>query len=144
MKQADKKAYLAQFATLAGLAPEEITAQISAAIPTLKEKEVEELVLELNKPAETPPPAPGASQDAPQAEQPANVNKIYEEWSVEPQYKDHKAERGKAAWRELIGFDQVKKIKETAIMPERAALLNEQSENTKIRYYEQGAKAAKK
>lgn len=149
MKQADKKAYLVQFAHLAGLDAAEATAQIGAALPTLKPKEVEELVTELNKPSDPPPPPPPpgtgtADQPGPAAEERPNVNKIYEEWSVEPQYKTHPAERGKTAWKELTGFDQVKKIKVVAIMPERVALLNEQSENTRIRYYEKTEKAGKK
>lgn len=145
MKKADKAALLQQFASLAGLAPEEITAQITALNPALSEKDVKELVAELSKPAPPaappagngdgnppPPPPPGSEAPAPE-----NKNRTYEEFRVEPTYKKHEKSRSNPnAWNELTGFTKILKNKDVAITPERAALLNEQSESSLVRYYD--------
>lgn len=141
MKKADKAALLQQFASLAGLAPEEITAQITALNPALSEKDVKELVAELTKPA---PPAAGSQgtggappiQD-PKPPAPENKNRKFDEYRVEPNYKRHEKSRSNPnAWNELTGFTKIQKIKTVAITPDRAALLNEQSESSLIRYYD--------
>lgn len=75
-----------------------------------------------------------------QGEEPkANANKTFEEWTVEPQFEKIELE-GQKPYNRLKkgekGFEKVKLIKTVAITPDRAELLNTQSVNSKIRYYE--------
>jgi hypothetical protein len=59
----------------------------------------------------------------------------FEEWSVEPRYKNHPAQRGNQPWREFVGFTRIKKVKDTTTNQRHADVLNEQSENTLLRLY---------
>lgn len=144
MKKAVKTELLQQFASLAGLVPEEITAQITALNPALSEKDVAELVKELSAPP--PPPGPPATQQPPappetnpgnSAPAPENVNRVFEEWRVEPIFKKHEATRSTNAWTELVGYTKLKKEKDVRISADRAALQNEHSQTSLIRYYDQ-------
>lgn len=65
-------------------------------------------------------------------------NLIYEEWRVEPQYKDVVDALGVVIGRKLTGFDKSgsKPVRITSITPERAEYLNQQSENSLLRLYE--------
>jgi hypothetical protein len=128
----------------AGKDAAELTTIISATEPALSSEDVAQIVDALNGPAA--PPAAGAenagsgetSQDPPAPRE--SKNKIYDEYRVDPKYKEHPANprAGTKPWRELIGFEKITKVKETRIIEERAELLNSQSENTRIRYYETG------
>lgn len=118
MKKADKIKLVEKYQELKGQEPENITEAIQTGEPKLKPEEVQEIVGELTKPPE-----------------PTSLNQTFEEWIVEPVYIHHEAKRGVPAWRELKSFDKLKKVKDTRITPDRAELLNEQSEQSKIRYY---------
>lgn len=67
-----------------------------------------------------------------------NLNKVYEEWKVKPAYEDITDAMGKVIGRKLTSFekDAQKPIRVTSITPDKAELLNEQSENTLLRLYE--------
>lgn len=71
-------------------------------------------------------------------EKPKGNNVKYEEWKVKPVYKDVKDGMDKVIGRKLSGFekDAQKPIRSTTISPDRAELLNAQSENTLVRLYE--------
>lgn len=66
------------------------------------------------------------------------LNKTYEEWKVKPLYKDVLDYNDKVVGRKLIGFekDAQKAIRVTSITPDKAEILNSQSENTLLRLYE--------
>lgn len=66
------------------------------------------------------------------------LNRDYEEWKVKALYKEVQDELGNVKGRKLIGFekDAMKAIRTTRLTPERADLLNSQSENTLLRLYE--------
>jgi hypothetical protein len=69
---------------------------------------------------------------------PVSINKKYAEWKVKPVYKDVEDGMGKVIGRKLTGFDKDAKdpIRYTTISPDKADLLNEQSENTFVRLFE--------
>lgn len=81
--------------------------------------------------------------DLPDENAKPNANVEFEEWKVEPDYKDFPAKKGQAAYRELQGFTKLQKIKNVRIAPDRAKLLNEHSEMNKIHYFKVEAKAKK-
>jgi hypothetical protein len=77
------------------------------------------------------------SQDGPgNSEAPATLNKVYEEYRVEPKYDDVTDQLGKVIGKKLSGFEKVKKIRDTSVTPERAKEVNSQSENSGIHLFE--------
>jgi len=87
------------------------------------EKEISEIIEALGE---------NQGDGAADIEGPATLNKQYEEWKVKPLYEADKE------GRKLVGYekDAQRPLKTTSITPERAELLNLQSENTLTRLYE--------
>lgn len=86
----------------------------------------------------------GTEQPPAKEEKAETKNVTYQEWTVEPKYTNYPAKRGQAAYRELSGFERIKKVRETAITPDRAKILNDQSEQTLVRLYTAKEIAAEK
>jgi hypothetical protein len=127
MNQKEKALALKKYASLAGQPIGNIMTELAKLEPTMKDEDLEDLASSLatvdTKPQDKKKPAS------------TSLNKLFEEFIVEPKYKDHAKTRGSEAWRELVGFDKLRKIKDVRITPDRAELLNAQSEQSKIRYY---------
>ncbi len=85
-----------------------------------------------------PPPEGIDKVKNPAPEKPISKNKIYAEHKVSPKYEDVTDPMGNVLGRKLAGFekDSEKPIRKTSISPDRAEILNQQSENTLLRLYE--------
>lgn len=86
------------------------------------------------------PPMPRGvnATDTPAPAAPVTKNKVYAEHKVTPEYEDILDGMGKKLGRKLTGFnkDSDKPIRTTSISPDKAEILNQQSENTLLRLYE--------
>lgn len=71
---------------------------------------------------------PKEAKKAPKASLKGNANSEFEEWKVDLRNKDAKENKDEA-------FDKVRKLKTVRIPEDMAARLNEQSAESKIRYY---------
>lgn len=142
MNNLRKKSALATFGPLmATKSPADIKALVEQDERGYDAKEVDEIMEAVLNYSEEPAANDAGKSATPMPaqkgakEEKTSLNKLYEEWAVESQYKNVPAQKGAAAYREHTGFVRVKKIRETKITPEKAQTLNEHSESTAIRLY---------
>lgn len=138
-KDAAVKKFTAAYAN--GATAEELRTIIAQDEKDYSASEIEEIVSAIinQEPPDNSQVLPGADINGPGdsqlSEAQKTLNKLYEEWQVEPngemikQYKkDERPVDDKC-------FEKLKKLRITSITPERAELLNQQSENTNLRLY---------
>ena len=65
-------------------------------------------------------------------------NRKYEEWKVKPVYEKQRTGNDQSLRNVVVDFkkDAMEPIRTTTISPEKAEILNSQSENTLVRLYE--------
>jgi hypothetical protein len=88
-------------------------------------------------------PEPAAGNKAASAvtgEGQKTLNKVYEEWSVEPQYDILKDPFDASKTKRVLksgdkAFEKIKKMRTTSITEDRAETLNSQSEQSHVRLY---------
>lgn len=72
-----------------------------------------------------------------QTDVPQTLNKKYEEWKVKPIYKRERGDDGQMRnFIDRFEKDAQSPIRTTSITPEKAEILNAQSENTGVHLYE--------
>lgn len=129
-----------------GTTPDELRELLTQDEKKYPLEEVEEILFAITNPAPPagsnppppppPPPPPAGSKQGEENEAPVVLNKKYEEWSVEPVYEPITDATGKQIGRKLVKYDKLKKIRTTTITSDKAEILNQQSENTKLRLFE--------